>query len=235
MPHAPLLLREVAGNRVPAIADAVRSLQLGDPDVVVVISPHGDRSGVYRRATGCLDAFGPRGITVDAPTDESVVEKLAAEADLPVLEEEADHGVVVPLRLLDTGGAPVVAVTFAEGGHDLRTLFAEAAAVARALPLAATGTTAVVFSVNTSAGLSDRSPLPALPRARDVERAVLDALREDPARLSDRLPVLDRDAGSCGAAPLATAAALFSRTPFGLDAYEHPFGVGYAVASTRGP
>ncbi|MDQ3981314.1 MAG: hypothetical protein M3271_01385, partial [Actinomycetota bacterium] len=67
---------------------------------------------------------------------------------------------------------------------------------------------------------------------RDAERRVLQALRARPGELPARVDDLAR-AGSCGAGPLAAFGFLFADGGCELLAYEHPFGVGYAVAVTR--
>ena len=218
-----MLLPEVAGPKnAPAgalIRDAVASIDLMPAQVIVVASPHGTRSGVYAAAKGNLDAFGVRGIEVAAPSDEGIAAELAVAWGKPLLDEPADYGVVVPLRLLETP-VPVVAVSTDDGRG-----LADAVA---SLPLGV----AFVASANLSPGLGGRAPLPSLPGAREVDESVLWALREDPATLAalgDRL----RAAASCAAAPLVAFGRLFPAGFFDVIAYAHPFGVGYAVAARR--
>lgn len=201
------------------MADAVRSLDLSEADVIVLASPHGTETGVYRSAAGDLDAFGPRGLDVAAARDGALVEALAAAWGRPVLDAKADHGVVVPLRLL-TPPAPVVAVAFEEGA-DPRAGSALAAAVT-----SLGGSVAFVASANLSPGLDDRSPHPSLPGAAEADAAVLVALREAPERAA-------APPESCAAPVLAAFGSLFAGRPCEVLAYDHPFGVGYAVAITR--
>lgn len=195
------------------------SIDLTPAEVIVVASPHGIRSGVYGAPKGNLDAFGVRGIEVSAPSDEGIAAELAAAWGKPLLDEPADYGVVVPLRLLQTR-APVVAVSTGDGRG-----LADAVA---SLPRAA----AFVASANLSPGVGDRGPFPSLPGAKDVDESVLRALLEDPAALAamgDRL----RAAASCAAAPLVALGRLFPALLFSVLGYAHPFGVGYAAAATR--
>lgn len=210
---------------------AAASIDLAAHDLVVVGSPHGRATGVYARVAGDLAAFGPRGTTVSAATDERFARELAAAWGRPLLDGGVDHGVVVPLRLLGRGGAPVVAVSFAEGLAE-----AEAVAEAEALVAALRGTAfggdaALVASVNTAAGLTDRAPLASLDGAAEADQALLRALLGRPRDLLDALPDLAR-AGSCSTAPLAAFALAFPSKPCDVRAYSHPFGVGYAVAVT---
>ncbi|HEX2195821.1 MAG TPA: hypothetical protein VHJ76_02750 [Actinomycetota bacterium] len=227
VPHAPLLLPEVAGKKnasaTAPVAEAVASLDLGDPDVTLIASPHGSTTGVYARVEGNLDAFGPRGVDVSAPTDAELAAALAREWGRPLLDEPADHGIVVPLRLL-AATSPVVAVAL---GPD------DADAFVQAL-LGVTRDRAIAFvaSANTSAGLDERAPLPSLDGARDADEDVLDALRERPADLGRRLDALAA-AGSCAVATLGAFGLLFPDRPCEVLAYAHPFGVGYPVAVAR--
>ncbi|MDQ3913724.1 MAG: hypothetical protein M3323_00105 [Actinomycetota bacterium] len=221
----------MAGRGVaPAVTGVARSLSFREAQVVVVASPHGAATGVYAAPCGDLDAFGPRGIDAAAATDPSFVHALAERWGFPVLDAPADHGIVVPLRLLGTGSTPVVAVTFEEG---LGT--GEAVAEAESLAAALTGaseTIAFVASANTSAGLTERAPLPSLPGAAAADDALLDALSTDPRLVPACLPALAR-AGSCAAGPLAALAIVLGTRPCDVLAYEHPAGVGYLVAVAR--
>lgn len=218
MPHAPLLLPEVGGSRGAAVVEAVKGIDLSGADVIVIASPHGSATGVYRAPAGNLDAFGPRGLAAAARGDDARRDALAEAWGKPLLGEPADHGVVVPLRLL-APAAPVVAVAFAEGAGA-----SEGAALADAVR-SIDGTVAFVASANLSPGLDERSPLPSLEGAREDDAAVLAALRESPERVL-------APPGSCAAPVLAAFGALFTGRPCDVRAYEHPFGVGYVVAVT---
>lgn len=235
-PHAPLLLPEVAGSknasRTGSVGHAVASLDLGRPDVVVIASPHGRSSGVYSGCAGDLDAFGPRGIEVAAETEPDVVASLAAAWGTTVVDERVDHGVVVPLRLLRAGGAAVVAISFAEG-LEADEAVAEGEALAAALRDVASGTrVAFVASANLSAGHGERAPLPSIEGAAETDAAVIRCLRDEPAGLSGLAAALAAG-GSCAAAPLAAFGMLFGGRRCDVLAYDHPFGVGHAVASAR--
>ncbi len=199
------------------MAAAVASLDFPGAEVIVLASPHGTRTGVYRVPSGDLDAFGPRGIAAEA--EPGPAGELARAWGRPVIDDKADYGIVVPLRLL-APAAPVVAVAFAEGSEDDDGL---ANAVASLDP-----TVAFVASANLSPGLGPRSPLPSLEGAAEADAAVLTALREAPERA-----VVPPE--SCAAPTLAAFGALFAGRTCEVLAYEHPFGVGYAVARSTAP
>ncbi|MFN2588715.1 MAG: hypothetical protein ABR613_11440 [Actinomycetota bacterium] len=226
-----MLLEEVAGRAAaPAVSAAARGLRFPQDARILLASPHGAGTGVYAAPRGDLDGFGPRGISVAATADRSFARDLAGAWERPLLDEPADHGIVVPLRLLDTGDAPVVAVAFEEG-LDAAAVVDEAKALVAGLD-GVRGPVAFVASANTSAGLGDAAPLPSLPAAAAADAAALDALRRDPRLLVPLLPDLAA-AGSCAVGPLAALALLLGDRPCDVRAYEHPAGVGYAVAATR--
>ena len=203
------------------MAAAVSALDFNGFDAVVIASPHGSATGVYRAPRGDLDAFGPRGLAVAA--EPGPAEDLARAWSQPVLDHDADHGIVVPLRLL-VPAVPVVAVAFEEGAAGEAGLAGAVASLR--------GDIAFVASANLSAGLTERSPLPSLEGAADADEAVLAALRGDPAALAGQTEAIV-SAGSCAAPVLAAFGNLFSERPCEVLAYEHPFGVGYTVAVTR--
>ena len=236
MPHAPLLLGEVAGPEIaPAtdeIASAIRSIDLGGTDTLVIASPHGGSSGLYALVEGDLDAFGCRGIGAAAPVGTGVGRGLAKQWGRPTQEGGADYGVVVPLRLLDRRDAPVVPVAFREG-LAAPDAVAEAASFVEALrALDPPGTIAFVASANLSAGLDERSPVPSIEGAAAADDAVLRALREDPSGLVDLAGAIE-GAASCAAATLAAFGMLFGGRSCDVLAYACPFGVGYPVAVVR--
>lgn len=230
LPHAPLLLAEVSGEANAALTEglrrAIESIDFGDAEALVIASPHGSATGVYAEPAGDLDAFGPRGMGVSPATDETIAAALAKAWGKPLLRERADHGIVVPLRLLDGLAVPAVAVAFEDNSGS-----ADAAGLARAV--ASLGrTVAFVASANLSAGLNEHAPLPSLEGAAAADESVLRALREAPETLAAQAPALQR-AGSCAAATLAAFGILFEGRPCEVLAYEHPFGVGHAVAVKR--
>lgn len=200
---------EAAGE---AIRAAMRALDLGD-GVAVIASPHGRTTGVYARVTGDLGAFGRPDVAASASSNDGFAHALADAWGRPLLDGPADYGVVVPLRLL--GAREVVAVAFEEGSADPSGLAEALLALGRPF--------AFVASANLSPGVGGRGPLPLLDGS---DEEVLASLKDSPERVS--VPE-----GSCAAAPLAVFGALFARRSCEVLAYDHPFGVGHAVAVTR--
>lgn len=229
-PHAPLLVLDDARSGPEGAVERVRAASrecarsLEGP--LVVVSPHARETGVYVSTRGGLRAFGvPR---ADAPyaIDLELSTRVASAWGRPALEEPLDHGITVPLRLLDWT-EPVVAVGLGERERDIDAAAASLADVLRTVQ------GSVVASVNGGAGVTARGPLTKLPQGRALENALLWALQKDVASLETLGPRLASEAGSCGLGPLLVLARLFPGASMEVLAHEWPFGVGYPVAITR--
>jgi aromatic ring-opening dioxygenase LigB subunit len=236
-PHAPLLLPEVVGEDVAAETEAVRtqlrSLSLDDADLVVVLSPHARTSGVYGSVVGTLQDFGVPGIEVQRQTDANAVRALADLWNRPVRDSPIDHGVLVPLMMLPTGEIPIVAagIMEAQAPASFDEAIADALTLAEAIVTFARDRSIwLVISAHTSSALTARAPLTEREEAKMVEIAVLEALRGDPSTLESSIRALWSDGGSCSPGTLAVVARVFAGRTSEVLAYQHPFGVGYAVA-----
>jgi len=242
LPHAPVLLPEISGERAARVTHtlrvAARSIEFDDADVVVLLSPHGPASGVYGKVRGSLEAFGLPGVATDRATDPALLSRLARAWGRPVLPGPVDHGVVVPLALGSFSG-PVIAAAVAEAtgpaGPHGDGAAAQGGAFAEALSELAQGCgVAFVASANTSAGLTQAAPLSELEGAKAAEKRLLRALAQGGDSVGEAALRAQRDGGSCAAGPLAAFGALFEGVPAEVHAYGHPFGVGYLVATARG-
>ena len=236
MPHAPVLLPSVSGaattERTAEVRAAIAALDLDDVDAIVLLSPHGAETGVYRATAGSLDAFGLPGIRATHPTVDEIVGELSSAWRRPILDGRVDHGVLVPLLCM-CPTVPVVATSLEEARSFDRASMEESAAegqrFAAALSTLRGLRLAFVASCNTSAGLNARAPLTEVKQAVEVEERLLGDLGR--GTLSDSLAVELGVAGSCAAGTLAAFAATFAGSPIHLRAHDAPFGVGYLVAT----
>lgn len=203
------------------------SLGLNQAGLLVILSPHGSRNGLYARVTGSLASFGVTGIDISLPCEDVITKELADLLSWPVLEDEIDHGISVPLLLAEITRVPVVAGCVAEGSADTTEAGAR---FARALEEVADEQTVFVASANGSAGLSPRAPLTEIETAGAIEEKLLTSLQDDVGELEQISRRLAEEAGSCGAGPLAAFAHLFSGRHADVLAHECPVGVGYTVA-----
>jgi hypothetical protein len=214
---------------------AIAELDTQGIDLVVILSPHGARSGVYDATTGSLDDFGARGFEVKSETDRDAAVGLSSAWGQPLLDERADHGVVMPLLLMGPHSAPVIGSTLVEStgpsGAPVERALEDARTFVVALNDVATDRRVLfIASANTSAALHPRAPLQERPEGRELDDAVLGALASDSGGLLDISASLWRTSGACGAGPLTAFGALFAGRPATVLGYAHPAGVGYLVA-----
>lgn len=234
VPHAPVLLPEVNGSGGAEIRDAAASLDLGSADALIVVSPHAAADVVYLRAEGDLSAFGITGHTWAAEADPDLAGRIAEGWSGITTEGPLDHGVVVPLALLETD-VPVVAVGLAEPGNRRQTgAIASGSALADAIR-EATGdrSIAVVVTAHGSAALSARAPLTERPEGHRLQEAIGDALGSDLGALTEIPEQLWEEGGSCSAGAFAVLAGLFAGSALEMIAQGSPFGVGYFVGRAK--
>jgi hypothetical protein len=216
--------------RTARVRTAISELDLGDVDAIVLLSPHGSRTGVYRSMAGSLASFGMGGIRVTHPTVDGIVSDLSSAWGRPILEGPVDHGALVPLLAL-CPSAPVVAASLRETSSFDRGAVEESVAEGRAFVDAISHLSprlAFVASCNTGAGLSPRAPLTEVSRAIELEERLVGEMEH--GALPVDLAVEIGSAGSCAAGTLAAFAAAFEGTQIQVRAHDAPFGVGYLVA-----
>lgn len=212
VPHAPLLLPEIAGPEVAAAAetirDAIGSISFEGAEAIVLLTPHASQPGVYRTKKGDLSGFGISGVEVTVKSHA----RLAKSLGLPFVDSPLDHGAVVPLRI---GGWDLPVVTIGVG---------EGMSIEPGLDM----DVAVVASVNGSTGMSPRAPLTEVPGAARAQEDFVAALERDVSVAAGLfLP------GSCGPLVLAAFADAFGGRRADVLACEAPVGVGYVVAQVR--
>lgn len=252
MPHPPVILPEVGKGRekeasatlagIAALLEKVRALP-ASLEALVVLSPHQphvpDALFVNTAAApqGDFSRFGVPSLCVSWQTSAPLLRKFAAflqKLGIPAGYGEAanataDHGTMVPLRLLSQiwpHGLPPVLVANPSG---LKPEQAYALGEALAL-LAQEHDMALLASGDLSHRLKKDGPYGFHPAGPVFDKALTEALAA-----GDASPVLhlDRkirdDAGECGLRP-ALALLGLCRAPLQVLSYEGPFGVGYCTA-----
>jgi aromatic ring-opening dioxygenase LigB subunit len=246
-PHPPLLVPEIGrGHREPVrrtiTAMETLAAAAGEPETIVVISPHTDGSAsrffVKRAQTlwGDFSAFNCPQVTIEMENDGELVDCLLAAAAgdpevtlVPTDDDYLDHGVLVPLGFLH--GRRLVSLSIVA---DYRVHGALGRLVRRCAEELGRD---VLFLA--SGDLSHRLTRDA-PAGYDPKGALFDA--EVTTRLGEgRLdelggidPGLVRAAGECGLRSLFALDGFLGDEAASkpkLLSYEGPFGVGYAVAS----
>ncbi len=250
LPHAPILIPAVAGERAgacrrttEAMREVARRLVASAPDTVVLVSPHAERDGhsfgiSTGSVSGSLERFGAPGVGVRLPGDPEFSAALLVAAQASGVAAHGapdlggDHGSVVPLWFLQQAGwqGPTVVVALTWTMNEKLLPLGECVA-------AVTGElgrrVAVVASGDMSHRLSPAAPCGFDPRAKNFDAAFIGGLRAGATReLADAVApsrgcaaedVLDPTLFACGAAGWRAD----GREVLG---YEGPFGVGYGVA-----
>jgi hypothetical protein len=236
LPHAPILLPDV--TEVVHANDVVSAARVAVPRAdatVIVVSPHGKRSGVYAGARGSLRTLGLPEVAGEASPAPEVAAELAAAWAHPLLSGGVDHGVSVPFRMAPTVARAVgvcLRETTGPWAGDVLATLEEARALAGSLATLP-GPTIVVASAHTSAALTPRAPLTELPAGRKLDDSILEAIQTDVGLLAEIPARAWREGGSCGAGPLAMLGHLFRGRRATVHAYEYPVGVGYLVATVE--
>jgi hypothetical protein len=240
VPHAPVLLPEIGGRSGVEARDRILSacdkIDVSGADVLLVVSSHGRGAGVYARGTGSVVSFGGPEARLDCPTDIDAAESLARAWKAPLLNDELDHGAIGCLHLLEALRPSVVAALPEATGPgataDACAAMVEGRKLAGAVKRAFRGSSVlVVASAHTSAALTPRAPLTERPEGRALDERVMTSLDTDVGALDDISCDAWSAGGSCGAGPFAAFGRLLAGRSAEVLAYEHPFGVGYLVAT----
>lgn len=220
VPHAPLLLPEITpkGEGVRDIWDALGRIRFGD-DLVVVLSPHAERTGVYRSLEGSLSGFGlpDVGGRFRAPK--------IPDMPLESVDGPLDHGALVPLALL---GVPneIVAI----GLHNMSDMSDVLGAIRG---LVVERDVFILASAHTSVRLTERAPLPYSFDAVRLESRFVTEIGSDCAVARELADELWAIGDSCSRTTLSAFGELFSGVEGTVMAYGSPFGVGYPVVTAE--
>ena len=256
MPHAPVLVPELAGERLTQVENTVAAMRKlaqrvmsHQPRALVLVSPHSPRRkrafGVWttERHEGSLARFNAPDLAVNLPNDRTMITELMTASDVCgvdlwfIEDGELDHGAVVPLWFMQEAGwsGPTTIVSLkdeADGGLEKLGRTIAKAAARRG------GVVALIASGDMSHRLLPGAPCGYHPDARMFDDEFI--------RMVDggNAPGLfDFDRGLRGLAGedvvdstvVALAAVDNDMRGHQVLSYEGPFGVGYGVAVLHEP
>jgi AmmeMemoRadiSam system protein A len=251
MPHAPVLVPGVGGDRLADVAATVRAMATVAqraiamlPETLVLVSPHSPRRpgafGLWRmpQLRGSLETFGSPEDRVELPLDRDFADQLEQAAahrgvrTWHIADESLDHGAVVPLCYLVAAGwkGPTVILSLnypGEGG--LEELGQAIAAVAQERRRR----TAVIASGDMSHRLTPAAPSGFHPDGRRFDEALIALLRQGAYREIAKIDSALEETAAEDAADstrIAVTAADYRMEGHEVLSYEGPFGVGYGVA-----
>ncbi|WP_258358757.1 AmmeMemoRadiSam system protein A [Moorella sulfitireducens (nom. illeg.)] len=260
MPHPPIMVPEVGGREVEKITATVTAARevaaraaAHQPEVVVIISPHGpvfrDAVGIWAvpELRGDLAAFraGDVRFTYSVELELSrVIAEAAREKGVPVawldetacrrygLAPELDHGMMVPLYYLRRAGIATPLVAIGMAFLQRQQLYAFGAALGRAVE-AGPRRVLLVASGDLSHRLLPGAPAGYDPRGREFDARVKEFLaRLDMEGLLAIPDDLAERAGECGLRSFIMGLGALDGWEVRGEvlSYEGPFGVGYLIA-----
>ncbi|MBN2204086.1 MAG: hypothetical protein JW767_03590 [Thermoleophilia bacterium] len=250
-PHPPLLIPEIGGDALSEVAATVQGMHrlaadVGEPETLVVISPHAPATGdthlakVGARLSGDFGAFGCPQVALSFENDLPFVELLLALAGgdgavrvEPTTDEVLDHGVLVPLYFLPQARLVSLSIVGRYGEHRAlgRLVRRCAEELGRDVLFVASG--------DLSHRLTRSAPAGYDPRGREFDERIVELVR---AGDFTGLTTLDRDlvraAGECGLRSLIALGGFLGDDATDhpeVYSYEGPYGVGYLVARFGAP
>lgn len=251
MPHAPILIPAISGERGCAAAASVHAMRktakitiLQKPESIVLISPHAPRrSGAFGLwlddvVGGTFESFGSPHVGLKLPADRRLTNAIATEcharnvATWRIRHTPLDHGALVPLWFLAEAGwsGPVVVASLNYPDEGGLTSFGEAIAAAAN---AVGRRIAVVASGDMSHRLTASAPCGFNPQAHLFDEKFIRLLRAGNYRKLQDIEAMLREAAAEDAVDstiVAAAAVGWKNSEHEVLNYEGPFGVGYGVA-----
>jgi len=249
-PHPPILIPNVGKEHSNILDKTKQALELleqelysAKPDVLFVISPHGELHHSYftvnlsHEFTADFEIFG------DLETElkfigETIIfssckENINNRVPLNIIsQKELDHGISVPLFYLlkHLPQLPIVPIYFSMLDSHAHYEFGRAL---KDLILKSDKRIAVVASGDLSHALSNDSPAPFHPDGKIFDDKVIKAVETE--KLSDLMsldPKLIDNANECGLKSLMILAGILSDMKFKskIINYENPLGIGYLTA-----
>ncbi len=255
MCHAPVVIPAIAGSRTTeirrttaAMRQAAQLLLVGQPDLLVILSPHSPRlqhafsivsPSETTHLSGSFARFGFEQITCQAEHSfvaEALLLDQALQQGLPLQPlqlEELDHGACVPLWFLVEQGwsGPVVVVGYPMDPttYHLQLLGQILAGAAQTLGQK----WAICASGDMSHRLTHDAPAGYHPQAQQFDRQLVQLVKERQYQQILQLDPPQRQLAAEDAVDsliIAMAASDFSHQGSNFLAYEGPFGVGYMEA-----
>lgn len=259
MPHPPIMVPEVGKNEldqvkatVSAVTQAAELIREGNPQTVVIITPHGPvfedsvTVSIHPRLKGNMAQFGAPDVTLGFETDNLLIKHIIRSCqrlgiNLQELTDDIaknyrvalrlDHGAFVPLYYLSKAGFKGQIVHLTMGILPYEEMYTFGKAVQAAIGNV-DKRVAVIASGDLSHRLIPGAPAGYSPKGAEFDRQVVEALKRiDVKALLNMDRNLIEEAGECGLRPIFFLLGVMG----GLDAetilssYEGPFGVGYAV------
>lgn len=259
-PHPPLAVEEIGGRELKKAEETVKGFKktaeqlsgVEDLDLLVVITPHGP---VFRSAAsiiikenlnGDFGDFGHPSIKFQKKSNPEFAEKIFEKCkrdDLPLqalrqkdllnygIDQELDHGIMVPLYYLQKAGVELPIIPISIGFISYEKLFQIGQKIAETAE-EENFNIAVVASGDLSHRLKKGAPAGYNPDAHLFDEKLVELFKEEDFEgIMNMDQELIEKAGECGFRPIIMMLGSISGKEVNVEvnSYEGPFGVGYAT------
>ncbi|MGE5577646.1 MAG: AmmeMemoRadiSam system protein A, partial [Syntrophothermus sp.] len=259
-PHPPILVPEIGRENLRQVEKTTKAMKelaqrivAANPETAILISPHGPvfhdavAMNFAPRLAGDFGGFGVGSVSLDFGNDlplAQAIQRAVEDAGIRVaaldekkarqygVDNELDHGALVPLYFLSQAGYRGRLVSMTMGFLSPVELYSIGPAIRRAVEEA--GRRAVlVASGDLSHRLIPGAPAGYNPAGKEFDAKVVELLKAgDVEGLLTLDATFTEKAGECGYRPILMMLGAFEghRVVPRVLSYEGPFGVGYAVA-----
>lgn len=259
-PHPPIIIDKIgrgqerkASKTIGAMEKLSRDIRLKSPSTIVIITPHGplfnDAIAISgdERLKGSFKRFGFEDLAYEFQNNLDLVDKILEKtskedivtfkideniADMYDVEDELDHGALVPLHFINKEYKEFKLVHITYGLLPPKDLYSFGKLIKDSL-IDLDEDAVIIASGDLSHKLSEEGPYGYSPYGKEFDEKIIDIIKEK--RLKDIITFdleLGERAGECGLRSLMIMAGSLDK--YRIDpqvlSYEGPFGVGYATA-----
>jgi MEMO1 family protein len=251
-PHPPIIIPTIGHENLPKVKNTIEAMtklekdfREAKPDVVVIISPHGQlfsdafTINYAESYTGTFEHLGDLSVNLKFNTDLEFLHRLKEKLEdkLPTViiqESRVDHGSLVPLYFLTKNIKPnIVPIGYSLLDYEKHLEFGR---ILKEKIVNSQKRVAVIASGDLSHRLTEDAPAGYSPRGKEFDLKLIELLE---AKNTKGILAMDKnfieEAGECGLRSILILLGLMENINYQpeLYSYEGPFGVGYCVMNFK--
>lgn len=252
-PHPPIAIPSVGKDNLEKISKTVEAfkrleaeLYAAKPDILIVISPHGEISPNYftinlsDRFNINFEQFGDFSTKLEFASDTVLMttnkERMSSRSPINIISEPSlDHGIGVPMFYLASHLKDIRLIPIYFSLLDNRAHFEFGKNLKEAI-IDSKQRIAVVASGDLSHCLTENAPLSFDPAGKEFDQKLMDFLKNnDSQSIINFDPELLERAAECGLRSIAILLGVLNNINFHFEllSYEAPFGIGYLVGQFK--
>jgi MEMO1 family protein len=252
-PHPPILIPTIGKDNIKQIKDTVEAMKkleqdlyAAKPEVIVIISPHGEMIpdafclNLNTEYKANFEEFGDFTTKMNFKSSPLLALKIKerVENELPLIlssSESIDHGAAVPLFYLTKHlkDVEIIPICYSFLDYDKHYQFGQ---LLKKELAKSEKRIAVIASGDLSHALTKDAPAGYSPKGAEFDKELVTLLkRKDIPGILKMKPKLIEDAAECGFRSFAILFGIIEEYKFEVDVLSHegPFGVGYLVANFK--